>query len=322
MIFTSLQPCVCFNSDNCHTSIVNFHRSCTNPGCSYDLCLTCCNELREHFQPGGREGETSKQQFLDRSNDQDTKKKEKAYSNGLKPAGSSNTACGMKSKTDLISDFPDWYATDNGSIPCPPKERGGCGTSLLELRRICEPSFVQGLIKSADEVVGGFTLPPVDVMQKCSFCAVLGHDNESDNLHPGLRKAASREDTCDNFLFVPSAANSDNAALKHFQIHWTKGEPVIVRDVLDKTNGLSWEPMVMWRAFRETGAGSKLKEETRSVFAIDCLDWCQVSLGFYNFNDVTGVAESIYKTFESLVITVEHIRECPLLNESMSYIFT
>lgn len=253
---------------------MNFHRSCTNPECFYDMCLTCCNELREHFQPGGHEGETSQHQFLERSNDQDTKKKEKA---GLKSAGTGGIACGMKLKTDLFKDFPDWSVADNDNIPCPLKERGGCGNSVLELRRIFKPSFVQGLIKSAERVVGGFTLPSVDAMQKCSFCAVLGHVNETDSLLSGLKKAASRKDSYDNFLFILSAANSNDTTIEHFQAHWMKGEPVIVRDVLDKTNGLSWEPMVMWRAFREKGASSKSKEETQSVFAIDCLDWCQVN---------------------------------------------
>ncbi|KAL0317998.1 UNVERIFIED_CONTAM: hypothetical protein Sangu_2214100 [Sesamum angustifolium] len=41
--------------DNCKTSIVNFHRSCPNPACSYDICLNCCYELRKGIQPGGIE---------------------------------------------------------------------------------------------------------------------------------------------------------------------------------------------------------------------------------------------------------------------------
>lgn len=31
--------------NNCNTSIVDLHRTC--PSCSYDLCLTCCQEIRE-----------------------------------------------------------------------------------------------------------------------------------------------------------------------------------------------------------------------------------------------------------------------------------
>jgi hypothetical protein len=37
--------------DNCNTPLVSFHRSCEV--CNYDLCLTCCREIREGSQPGG-----------------------------------------------------------------------------------------------------------------------------------------------------------------------------------------------------------------------------------------------------------------------------
>ncbi|KAL9254536.1 Lysine-specific demethylase JMJ27-like protein [Drosera capensis] len=67
-------------------------------------------------------------------------------------------------------------------------------------------------------------------------------------------------------------------AIEHFQRHWIRGEPVIVRNVMDKTSGLSWEPLVLWWAFRETGAKGKLQEETRNVRALDCMDWCEVNL--------------------------------------------
>ncbi|XP_028090779.1 lysine-specific demethylase JMJ25-like [Camellia sinensis] len=71
--------------------------------------------------------------------------------------------------------------------------------------------------------------------------------------------------------------------IEHFQQHWRKGEPVIVRNVLDRTSGLSWEPMVMWRALREKGAKGKFKEETTSVKALDCLDWCEVEINIHQF---------------------------------------
>lgn len=62
----------------------------------------------------------------------------------------------------------------------------------------------------------------------------------------------------------------------HFEFHWVKGEPVIVRDVLELTSGLSWDPMVMRRVLRDTkhrrGQGSKL-----SALAVDCCDWSEVS---------------------------------------------
>lgn len=37
--------------DNCKTSIVDFHLS--YPQCLYDLCVTCCRELRGGFLQGG-----------------------------------------------------------------------------------------------------------------------------------------------------------------------------------------------------------------------------------------------------------------------------
>ncbi|KAF6165206.1 hypothetical protein GIB67_007191 [Kingdonia uniflora] len=69
---------------------------------------------------------------------------------------------------------------------------------------------------------------------------------------------------------------ADNA-----QSHWMRGLPVIVRNVLEKTFGLSWEPMVMWRAFR--GAKGNLEEEIRNVKVIDCLDWCEVEIDIHQF---------------------------------------
>ncbi|KAF6167489.1 hypothetical protein GIB67_031690, partial [Kingdonia uniflora] len=60
-----------------------------------------------------------------------------------------------------------------------------------------------------------------------------------------------------------------------------RGIPVIVRKVLEKTSGLSWEPMVMKRAFR--GAKGNLEEEIRNEKVIDCLDWCEVEIDIHQF---------------------------------------
>jgi lysine-specific demethylase 3 len=54
-----------------------------------------------------------------------------------------------------------------------------------------------------------------------------------------------------------------------------KGQPVIVRDVLELTSGLSWEPMVMWRALREKK--DKDEPERLSVTALECLSWSEVT---------------------------------------------
>ncbi|KAG4970201.1 hypothetical protein JHK82_035897 [Glycine max] len=88
-----------------------------------------------------------------------------------------------------------------------------------------------------------------------------------------MRKAASWEDLTDNYLFCSKAVDPQYKDLRHFQWHWEKGEPVIVSNVLECTSGLSWEPLVMWRALRHvtnTKHGQHLAEKT-----IDCLDWTE-----------------------------------------------
>ena len=49
-----------FYSNNCTTSIVDYDRSHSN--FCYDLCLICCCEFREDYQPGGDEEESTQQQ--------------------------------------------------------------------------------------------------------------------------------------------------------------------------------------------------------------------------------------------------------------------
>ncbi|KAM7467691.1 hypothetical protein LguiB_015253 [Lonicera macranthoides] len=237
--------------DNCNTSIVNFHRRCPNADCSYDLCLNCCRELRKGIQPGGNESESSFHQFVERSNGQ-----------------------------DLPNNFPEWAANIDGSIACPPKERGGCGNGFLVLGRIFEANWVDRLINGAELLTFNHQLPDDDVLQHCTLCRPTCTEEER-KCNPEVRRAALRENSPDNFLYCPDAVASGDSEFDHFQMHWRRGEPVIVRNVLAKTSGLSWEPMVMWRAFRN--ARKKLKEETFCVKAIDCFDWCQVEINIHQF---------------------------------------
>ncbi|BBG97657.1 Transcription factor jumonji domain-containing protein [Prunus dulcis] len=251
------------------------HRSCPNIHCSYDLCLTCCQELRKGCQPGGSEAETSHQQSVERAQKQVTKSEDNTNLKRKRHGWESQiTLAADDSKTDVTLSFPNWRANPDGSIPCPPKECGGCGKVKLELRRKCKANWVTKLLKSAEDVTSDFKKQDVDMSQRCSWCQP--NDSEEDNnLQSEVRQAAFRKNSDDNFLYCPSAVDIADDEIEHFQRHWMNGEPVIVRNVLDKTSGLSWEPMVMWRAFRETGAKVKFKEETRSVKAIDCWDWCE-----------------------------------------------
>ncbi|CAN6817553.1 unnamed protein product [Brassica oleracea] len=113
------------NLDLCSTSIANFHRSCLNPDCSSDICLSCCKELREDFR-----------------NNQERDREKNAERTGQ----------GKDSKANVPLDISNWKLNSDGSIPCPPKELGGCGTSTLELRRLIKRDWVSKLIKNAEEV--------------------------------------------------------------------------------------------------------------------------------------------------------------------------
>ncbi|GAB2265067.1 hypothetical protein Dimus_000135 [Dionaea muscipula] len=256
--------------DNCHTSIINFHRSCPNPDCSYDLCLACCEELRKGSQPGGIEAEPS----------QGTCARRQINADQQRHAWESQGLPTDHIVVDIVSDSSEWKAKIDGSIPCPPKSLGGCGSNILGLRRILEPNWVDTLLKSVEELTVDYHVPGAGSSNGCHICshasfATVGEKNSE------MRQAASRKDTKDNFLYCPGSLTLGEDEIEHFQIHWMRGEPVIVRNVLETTTGLSWEPMVMWRAFR--GAKKVMKEESLGVQAIDCFDWCEVEIDIYHF---------------------------------------
>ncbi|KAI5072653.1 hypothetical protein GOP47_0012759 [Adiantum capillus-veneris] len=234
--------------DNCNTSIVDLYRHCSE--CTYDLCLACCEELREGKQPGGAQAGSAKYNPQEKS----------------KRSGQQASCDDRK--------LPAWTVSADGSIPCPPTERGGCGFPQLSLRQIGKPDFISNLVTNVEVAVKDLSATQIKPQGSCGLCII----DESDS----LRKAANRIDTEDNFIYCPSALSLGENSLQHFQNHWLQGHPVIVRNVLDKTKGLSWEPMVMWRAFRET-TKNKFAEETKTVKAIDCLDWCEVEINIRQF---------------------------------------
>ncbi|XP_038894401.1 lysine-specific demethylase JMJ25 isoform X2 [Benincasa hispida] len=255
--------------DNCNTSIFNFYRSCFNPNCSYDLCLSCCKELRESFHSEGRETNIYCKVFRNKFSSQRHHKCINVMAGRECRTSTSKTSVGGMSSSSQV-----WSANPDGSIPCPPKEHGGCGIASLELRRSLKADWATKLIEGAEGLTSDYTVPDTCSSEGCSSCCL--NSNE-------VRQAAFRENSHDNFLYSPNAEDIVDGDVNHFRSHWMKGEPVIVRNVLDKTSGLSWEPMVMWRAFRQTGANVKFKEETCSVKAIDCLDWCEVEINIHQF---------------------------------------
>eukprot|EP00249_Psilotum_nudum_P017942 c26562_g1_i2 orf=1-2001(-) len=252
--------------DNCNTSIVDLYRSC--PTCDYDLCLTCCQELRQGWQPGG-----------DQAGSAQHRSHERAKELGKESVG---TAVGIQD-SEMMYELPSWKVNDDGSIPCPPMERGGCGSAVFSLKRLLRSNWIAKQVRKAEDIMGDLMIAPMDVSCPCSLLLSRQRDlaDTIDDPNMNLRQAAYREDSHDNYLYCPAAQDIKEEGIKHFQKHWFRGEPVIVRNVLEGTRGLSWEPMVMWRAVRETKY--KFAAEAKTVKALDCMDWCEVEINIHQF---------------------------------------
>ncbi|PSS11779.1 Lysine-specific demethylase [Actinidia chinensis var. chinensis] len=270
----------------CKTSIVDFHRSC--PSCSYDLCLTCCLEIRNGHLQGGAKDVVF--QYVAKGPDYLHGGEEKIVCSRTRAAlnVSVNT-----SFTDNDKSNCEWKANTNGSIPCPPEELGGCGSGLLELRCMLPEDWVSDLVVKAEDMAKRHKLSDKSrrKLQQCCSCY-----NSRGDIYLGsgkLRKAASRENSSDNYLYCPEARDIKHGDLKHFQQHWIKGEPVIVSNVLECTSGLSWEPMVMWRAFRQMKHAKHSKH--LDVVTVDCLDWTEVDINIHQF--FTGYSEGRFDKY-------------------------
>ncbi|XP_019451781.1 PREDICTED: lysine-specific demethylase JMJ25-like [Lupinus angustifolius] len=133
--------------DNCKTSIFDYHRSCRK--CSFDLCLTCCHELRDGQLLGG--ADPVELEFIKCSPE---------YLHGVKE----------KKKESEIHELPadaepknrgwsrsEWRAESDGSIPCP-KVNDECCHSFLELKSIFGQAFISELVYKAEELAKAYKL--------------------------------------------------------------------------------------------------------------------------------------------------------------------
>ncbi|XP_042758581.1 lysine-specific demethylase JMJ26 [Lactuca sativa] len=259
--------------DCCKTSIFDLHRSC--PSCHYDLCLQCCLELRDGNLQGNKEEVII--EYEDPGHD---------YLHGGKPLQAKKAAAAPKDRrkghnTPKKKQSHEWKSLDDGRIPCPPKSMGGCGSGILELMCIKSLDTVSNLLDKAQNLLKTHKLKEDmrDMPEKWCTCSDFLSRNDSGDKQ--LRKAASRESSNDNYLYCQRAIDIKAGDLKHFQWHWSKGEPVIVSNVLETTLGLSWEPMVMWRAFRQITNLSH--DRLLDVSALNCLDWCEVDINLRSF---------------------------------------
>ncbi|CAI9285203.1 unnamed protein product [Lactuca saligna] len=259
--------------DCCKTSIFDLHRSC--PSCQYDLCLQCCWELRDGNLQGNKEKVII--EFKDPGYDYLHGGKD-TYDTRKQNRETRNTACFVEKAAPKEKQTHEWKCLDDGRIPCPPETMGGCGRGILELMCIKPLDNVSKLLEKAQKLLKMHKLKEDMREMPEEWCSCSDFMNKSDGQ---LRKAASRENSRDNYLYCPRAIDIQHGDLKHFQWHWSKGEPVIVSNVLETTLGLSWEPMVMWRAFRQMT--NTKHDKLLDVSALNCLDWCEVDINVHHF---------------------------------------
>ncbi|KAI8026024.1 Lysine-specific demethylase JMJ25 [Camellia lanceoleosa] len=125
-----------FDASTMMDPIIDYHRHCAN--CSYDLCLSCCQDLREASIHGVK-GELENQ--LDGRTEYKITVTEQVKQSKL--------------RLKLSDKFFNWKANINGSIPCPSKEYGSCGCLSLTLKRIFKMNWVAKLVKNYEEMVIG-----------------------------------------------------------------------------------------------------------------------------------------------------------------------
>ena len=171
--------------------------------------------------------------------------------------------------------LPDWKAHNgNGDTSCPPREFGGCGENVLELRCLFPLNWTKELEVNAEQIVCSYDVPETsDISSCCSLC--LGMNQKAEG-RKQLREAAVREDSRDNFLYYPTFPDVHGDNVEHFQKHWLKGHPVIVPNVLRATSRLSWDPVLMFCTYLERSI-SRFENNRDSYEVSNCLDWCEVS---------------------------------------------
>uniref|UniRef100_A0A0E0K787 JmjC domain-containing protein n=1 Tax=Oryza punctata TaxID=4537 RepID=A0A0E0K787_ORYPU len=258
-------------------------KSCKH--CFYDLCLTCCQELRKGEIPGGEEVEILDPEERDKDyafgkilSDGESQRDSLKCRSGTQNRKSNR---GMASDENQKKTLLLWKANSNGSIPCPRKEKEGCSFSSLDLKCLFPEKLLPELEDRAEKVFWSETFAK-ELGRTSELCPCFDHAGKIRSDSKKLRQAANREDSSDNYLYCPVATDIQDDDLLHFQMHWAKGEPIVVSDTLKLTSGLSWEPMVMWRAVRERTKG-KAEDEQFAVRAVDCLDWCEVEINIHMF---------------------------------------
>ncbi|CAH8345638.1 unnamed protein product [Eruca vesicaria subsp. sativa] len=153
------------------------------------------------------------------------------------------------------------------------KEVKGCRNNL-SLRSLYSLELTSKLEISAEEIVSCYELPEIlDRYLECPFC--LGREKQSNNSSGDshLKEASRRsEDVTGNFLYYPTVTDFQQNNFEHFQTHWSKGHPVIVRSVLKGGASLNWDPVAMFCSYLRNS-------NRKNAYTTDCIDWFEIDIG-------------------------------------------
>ncbi|KAK4778647.1 hypothetical protein SAY86_006175 [Trapa natans] len=233
----------------CRIPIIDYHRHCAN--CMYDMCLHCCQDLREASKEGDAEVSLGNENSINESTEHPIK--------------------GFNLHINLKDKFPDWKVGADGTLPCPPKKYGGCNYHALNLCRIFKMNWVAKLVKNVEEMVDGCTVN--DSPEKLSV-KVNNYSLEQDSC---------REDG-DNALYCTTSEDIKTGGIDMLREHWSKGEPVIVTKIWDSSCTFTWDPIILWRGIHETTEERKQGDDRR-VKAIDCLTNSEIDIELDEFID-------------------------------------
>ncbi|KAL0321190.1 UNVERIFIED_CONTAM: Lysine-specific demethylase [Sesamum radiatum] len=205
-------------------------------------------------------------------------KRRKTYSSGdellIKQKISRQNSGGLHCRPIISSQ--NWETCEDGSIPCPSTDIGGCGHSLLHLRSLFPFNWTSDLEVRAEEILCSYHLPETtttDVSSCCSLCNNIGtHDGEVK-----FQGVLSRRIGFNGiYLYSPTIKDLHQETLEHFQNHWGRGHPVIVRNVLQRSTSLSWDPVMMFCSYIENKSSESSNEDGKK--ATNVLDWCEVEI--------------------------------------------
>ncbi|RIA04061.1 hypothetical protein BRARA_K01833 [Brassica rapa] len=201
---------------------------------------------------------TRSSSILRLSSDQDCNQRSLSKKVGLVKCSNGVESCKQSLKKALV----DWKR----------EEVKRCSNNL-SLRSLFSLELTSKLETSAEEIVSCYELPEtLDKHWGCPFC--LGSEKPSSSSSKSRLKEASRRrgDASDNFLFYPTAMDLQQNNLEHFQTHWSKGHPIIVRSVLKRGSSLNWDPIALFCSYLK-------KSNSKTSNTTGCADWFEVDIG-------------------------------------------